>query len=64
MDPTAADKARKEGREDAAPLLQKVEEMTYHVRTIRRFILSGLLGSNTEADAAPHQTPVEKLGVS
>ena len=63
MDPTAADKARKEGREDAAPLLQKVEEMTYHVRTIRRFILSGLLGSNTEADAAP-QTPVEKLGVS
>lgn len=57
-----ADKARKEGREDTL-LQQKVEEMTHHVRTIRRFILSGILGSNTEADAAP-QTTGDKLGVS
>ncbi|MFP4349986.1 MAG: chemotaxis protein CheB [Desulfococcaceae bacterium] len=49
-----AETARKKNREDsAADLEKKMEEMIYHVRTIRRFILSGLLGGNTEADAAP-----------
>ncbi len=47
-----ADKARKKGRDDT-PLQQKIEEMTYHVRTIRRFILSGLLSNPDGNDTAP-----------
>ncbi len=53
-----AESAREEGHDKTASGYEKkIDEMTYHVRTIRRFILSGLLSSTMEPP--PEQTGTE-----